>query len=151
MSHTDTFTPSVIENARSLDGWWLACSAVLGGVTLPPDALPGLAMVLSNRTLFLGSDIATIDIDRQVAPHSIDVLVVRGPNRWRFVPGIFRHVGSVLHMCLDLAGERRPSAFSAAFGSRHLVVEYRRAPLHESGPVAAEPVRSPGAAARRTA
>ena len=129
MPYTEPITHPATEHAPSLDGWWIACSADLGGVRLPREALPGLAMVLSKGTLFLGSDIATIDVDQRVAPHTIDVLIVRGPNRSRFIPGIFRQSRSALRICLDLSGERRPSAFHAPFGSRNLVVEYRRAPV----------------------
>lgn len=117
-----------------LDGWWIARAATLGGVRLPFEALPGLAMLLFDRTLYLGSDVGTLDIDCGSTPAALDILVVRGPNRWRFIPGIFQQRGNVLQLCLDLSGAARPPAFAAPFGSRLLLVTYVRAPIKDDAP-----------------
>jgi uncharacterized protein (TIGR03067 family) len=115
-------------HTAALDGWWTARAADLGGVRLPEDALPGLTMLLFNRTMYLGSDVGTLDIDSHASPNSFDVLIVRGPNRWRFIPGIFQKSASQLRICFDLSGQRRPTTFVAPFGSRHLLLDYRRVP-----------------------
>lgn len=113
----------------SLDGWWIARIATLGGVRLPTEALPGLTMLLFGRTLYLGSDVGTIDVDRDITPASIDILITRGPNRGRFIPGIQHHSGTRLRLCLDLAGAKRPLNFESVPGSRVLLVSYERTPL----------------------
>lgn len=120
--------------APSLNGWWIARAASLGGVRLPSDVLPGLAILLFNRTLYLGSDSGIIDLDYGVRPAAMDLLITRGPNRWRFIPAVFQHHDHVLHLCLDLSGSSRPAAFESPFGSRILVVEYARAPLRDLQP-----------------
>jgi hypothetical protein len=120
--------------APSLDGWWIARAASLGGVRLPSEALPGLAILLFNRTLYLGSDTGIIDIDYGVRPASMDLLITRGPNRWRFIPAVFQHHDQILRLCFDLSGASRPTAFESPFGSRILVIEYARAPLREVQP-----------------
>ena len=141
MSHFATNGHRVSRCRPSLDGWWIARAASLGGVRLPADVLPGLAMLLFNHTLYLGSDVATVDVDRGVSPATIDLLITRGPNRWRFIQGIFEHHGSALRLCLDLSGAGRPAAFQAPFGSRLFVVTYERAPFRTIEPVTADRVR----------
>ena len=124
----------------SRNGWWFARAAALGGVRLPPDTLRGLTMLLFNRTLYLGADAGILDIDHREHPARIDILIVRGPNRWRFIPGIFQH-GSELRLCLDLSGATRPSAFATPFGSRLFLVTYERAPLPLEGLLGADHLR----------
>lgn len=130
----------------SLDGWWITRAASLGGVRLPGEALPGLAMLLFNHTLYLGSDVGALDIDHSATPKTIDVLIIRGPNRWRFIPGIFRHQGNVLRICFDLSGSTRPADFLAPFGSRRLLVTYERAPLRDLQAATAETTAPAGGA-----
>jgi uncharacterized protein (TIGR03067 family) len=128
MSHSDRRQERSGWNLRSLDGWWIADTAALGGIPLPKEALPGLSLLLCNRTLYLGDDVGTVDADHQADPPTIDVLIVKGPNRWRFIEGIYRRAGSTLTLCLDLSGTVRPTAFKARSGSRELLVSYGRAP-----------------------
>jgi uncharacterized protein (TIGR03067 family) len=124
------------EGARplpTLDGWWLARSASLGGVRLTADVLPALTMLLFDRTLYLGNDIGRLDIDRGTDPPSLDILITRGPNRWRFIPGIFKQQGRRLQLCVDLSGVTRPADFMAPLGSRLLSVTNDCAPV-DDGP-----------------
>ena len=116
----------------SLDGWWIGRAATLGGVRLPANALPGLAMLLYDPTLYFGSDVATIDVNRDLSPATIDILITRGPNRWRFIPGILHQQHARLRLCLDLAGVDRPWTFHSAPGSRVLLVTYERAPVADA-------------------
>ncbi len=118
---------------RSLNGWWIARAADLGGISLPHEALPGLSLLLFDNTLCLGDDVGTMDIDHHADPATIDVLIVRGPNRWRFVEGIFRRAGTRLTLCFDLSGGPRPAAFTSRAGSRQLLVTYDRTPLVNLG------------------
>jgi hypothetical protein len=99
------------EGARplpTLDGWWLARSASLGGVRLTADVLPALTMLLFDRTLYLGNDIGRLDIDRGTDPRR-------------------------LQLCVDLSGVTRPADFMAPLGSRLLSVTYDCAPV-DDGP-----------------
>ena len=143
MPHSFVYANTTTWRPPSLDGWWLARTATLGGIRLPADALPGLAMLLFDRTLYLGSDVGTIDVDRGVSPATIDVLITHGPNRWRFIPGIFQQRGAVLRICFDLSGATRPSAFDSPYGSRLFVVTYDRAPLRDTPKLASEVVAPP--------
>jgi len=127
MAHTDLAATRDRWQARSLNGWWIARSADLGGIPLPQEALPGLTLLLLNRTLYLGDDTGAVDVDHQSDPPTIDVLIIRGPNRWRFIEGIFRRAGSTLTLCADPSGGLRPAAFKARPGSRELLVTYDRA------------------------
>lgn len=131
MSDSQSHLSAAAQRRISLDGWWIARSAQLGGVRLPDDALPGLSMVLFNQTLYLGSDVGTIDVDHAVVPATFDVLIVRGPNKWRFLPGIAAVSGRTMRMCLDLSGAARPGAFVSPFGSRLFFVTYERTPVRD--------------------
>ena len=130
------FRSAVSAGARlplpALDGWWLARTASLGGVRLTADVLPALTMLLFDRTLYLGNDVGRIDIDRGTDPPTLDILITRGPNRWRFIPGIFKQQGRTLQLCLDLSGVTRPANFTAPFGSRLLSVTYDCAPVGDT-------------------
>lgn len=140
MSHFATKSHPLSRCRPSLDGWWIARAASLAGVRLPADVLPGLAMLLFNRTLYLGSDIATVDVNGGLSPATIDLLITRGPNLWRFIQGIFEHHGSALRLCLDVSGGGRPATFEAPVGSRLLVVTYERAPFQTIEPITADHV-----------
>lgn len=118
---------------RPLNGWWIARAADLGGISLPREVLPGISLLLFENTLCLGDDVGTMDIDYHAEPATIDVLIVRGPNRWRYVEGILRRAGTRLTLCFDLSGGSRPSAFASRAGSRQLLVTYDRTPLVNLG------------------
>jgi uncharacterized protein (TIGR03067 family) len=141
MADFSSFPQTSARRSQSFDGWWQARAANLGGVRLPDDVLPGLAMLMFNRTLYLGNDVCALDIDARVIPSTVDLLIVRGPNRWRFIPGIFQVSGRRLRLCLDLSGQQRPEAFVVPFGSRFLLLDYERAPGPDVEPILRGAVR----------
>lgn len=98
-------------------------------------------MRLFNRTLYLGSDVAAIDLDFDRSPAEIDLLVVRGPNKWRFIPGVFTLREHVLRICLDLSSTARPVTLRPPPGSRHLFVTYERAPCQGTRAVSSDTSR----------
>jgi len=110
-----------------LNGTWLVMDGQLGGVRLPDTAFDELTLTLQNGRFELGQDRGRIAVDRQAAPAALDVLIVAGPNRGRYVPAIVERVGPLLRICYDLAGARRPAAFRAPAGTRYFLATYRRA------------------------
>jgi len=118
-------------DVRVLDGWWMAQEACLGGVRLVPEVLPDLTLLLFNGAYFFGEDQGTVDINHHATPATMDVLILRGPNRWRFIPAVFEHTGRVLRICYDLGGGERPPDLTAPAGTRRLSVTYHRAPVHK--------------------
>jgi uncharacterized protein (TIGR03067 family) len=110
-----------------LDGTWLVMAGKLGGVRLPDNAFDDLTLTLRNGRFELGQDRGRIGLDCRVAPAALDVLIIDGPNRGRFVPAIVERAGPVLHVCYDLGGTQRPAAFQAPAGTRYFLTTYRRA------------------------
>jgi uncharacterized protein (TIGR03067 family) len=110
-----------------LDGTWLVMAGQLGGVRLPDNTFADLTLRLRNGRFELGEDCGRIGLDCRVAPAALDVLIIDGPNRGRFVPAIVERAGTVLRVCYDLAGSQRPAAFRAPAGTRYFLATYRRA------------------------
>jgi uncharacterized protein (TIGR03067 family) len=110
-----------------LNGTWLVMDGQIGGVRLPDNAFDELTLTLQNGRFELGQDRGRIAFDREAAPAALDVLIVAGPNRGRYVPAIVERVGPLLRICFDLAGAQRPATFRAPAGTRYFLATYRRA------------------------
>jgi uncharacterized protein (TIGR03067 family) len=95
-------------------------------VQLPHDALKELTLTLHDGRFGLGVDEGRIALDWEASPASMDVLIVRGPNRGRFVPAIFEQTDARLRICFDLSGRQRPEAFEAPPGTRRFLATYQR-------------------------
>jgi uncharacterized protein (TIGR03067 family) len=111
----------------ALDGTWFMMSGRLGGITLPDNAFAGLTVTVRSDRFELGLDRGRIIVDGTRAPAALDLLIVAGPNRGRYVPGIIGGAGPFLRICYDLGGTERPSAFLAPAGTRYFLATYRRA------------------------
>lgn len=124
--HLTSF-PADDSRVSLLDGTWLVMAGQLGGVRLPDNAFDDLTLTLRNGRFELGQDCGRIGLDCRVAPAALDVLIIDGPNRGRFVPAIVERAGTVLRVCYDLGGTERPAAFRAPAGTRYFLAIYRRA------------------------
>jgi uncharacterized protein (TIGR03067 family) len=110
-----------------LDGTWLVTAGQLGGVRLPDNAFGELTLTLRNGRFELGQDCGRVGLDCGVTPAALDVLIIDGPNRGRFVPAIVERAGGMLRVCYDLGGTQRPTTFRAPAGTRYFLATYRRA------------------------
>jgi uncharacterized protein (TIGR03067 family) len=110
-----------------LDGTWLVTAGQLGGVRLPDNAFDDLTLTLRNGRFELGQDRGRVGLDCCVTPAALDVLIIDGPNRGRFVPAIVERAGGMLRVCYDLGGTQRPATFGAPAGTRYFLATYRRA------------------------
>ena len=110
----------------ALNGCWNAIEACLGGVRLPDDALPHLALRIANTAINFGGEEGIVSVDDTLSPAALDIVATHGRNRGRLVPAIFERAGGMLRICCDLSGTSRPRRFTAPAGSRLLLVTYRR-------------------------
>ena len=110
-----------------LNGTWLVMDGHIGGVRLPDNAFDELTLTLENGRFELGIDLGRVVVDREAAPAALDLVIVAGPNRGRYVPAIVERVGQLLRICFDLAGMERPATFRAPAGTRYFLATYRRA------------------------
>ena len=107
--------------ATRLNGCWMVVSARLGGMHLPDTALEGIGLALENTVFEIGGERGRMTIDWDATPASIDVVILEGPNRGRFLPGIVECRSHQLRICFDLSGTQRPLTFEAQPGSRQFV------------------------------
>ena len=130
----DRFLPITDSTVGPLDGTWFMMSGQLGGISLPDNAFGGLTFRVRCDRFELGVDRGRIVVDGDVAPAALDVLIVAGPNRGRYVPGIIERAGPFLRICYDLGGTERPPAFRAPPGTRYFLATYRRALPRDTSP-----------------
>ena len=109
-----------------LEGTWIATSAELGGVALPPAVLATLRLVLQGGQYALGNDHGTYRVDERASPAAIDVAGADGPNSGRQIPAIFEIANNMLRICYDLSLSARPTAFQSPAGSKLFLVTFRR-------------------------
>jgi uncharacterized protein (TIGR03067 family) len=136
---------------RALDGWWIARHAILGGIALPAELVPELSLLIFNGGFFFGKDEGLLTVDAAAEPAAMDIRIIRGPNRLRFVPAVFALTGDTLRVCYDLAGRERPTDFSAPCGTRRLLVTYQRMAdpnMAHASAVAGQPPRRQSSAPR---
>jgi len=63
-----------------------------------------------NGTFVIASDVGTFTVDRLARPAAMDVLLLNGRHRPRFLPAIFERAVATLRICYDLSGGQRPRA-----------------------------------------
>jgi hypothetical protein len=71
--------PRRLDNAefgRMLEGTWIATSAELGGVALPPAVLATLRLVLNGGQYALGNDHGTYRVDERASPAGSKLFLV---------------------------------------------------------------------------
>lgn len=118
-----------------LGGTWLLIHGHLSGVPLPENAFDELTITLHNGSFAIGGDRGRMSIDGCVSPLPLDMLIVAGPDRGRYLPAIVELAGPLLRICLDLSGTSRPAAFAAPAGTRYFLATYRREDVrHASHP-----------------
>jgi len=131
------------DDLHMLNGWWIATEAMLAGRRLSDDLLDDFSLRLQNGTFVVASDIGTFTVDRLAQPAAMDVLLLNGRNRKRFVPAIFERSGGMLRICYDLSGVKRPRQFAAAAGSRLFLATYRLATEAVHDNTAGRPIALP--------
>ena len=89
------------------------------------------------------------DIDVEVAPHTIDLEFVEGPEAGNSSYGIYEFEGDHLKICLGLTGYARPVDFRTQAGSGHALETLRRGDGdHQSLSPSGHPVQEGGLASQ---
>jgi len=116
----------MVRKPPDIDGWWVAICGELGGIPLPLEALPDLALRLQNGTFRFGTDEGWTVMNHHACPRTLDIVPARGPHRGRVVPGIVSVSGSSMRICCDLSGRCRPEEFTSPAGTRRFLASYQR-------------------------
>ena len=126
------------ELARLQGGWQIEAMQEDGEKTAAAD--------LKGRTLFFGRDtflfrrpdnliqIGMLKLDPAKTPKTVNVTIMRGPQKGDTMLGIYTVEGDALKVCLHVPGEERPKDFSAASGSGRLFVTAKRIRNKDDGP-----------------
>jgi uncharacterized protein (TIGR03067 family) len=118
------------EDAKALHGSWAPTKAELGGQALPEALLKTISLKLDGgkyEALVSGqTDKGTYTLDTDSTPKGMSITGTEGPNKGKMFPCIYEIEGDTLRVCYDLSGEKRPTEFKAAAGTKHYLVTYNR-------------------------
>lgn len=110
-----------VEQLRALEGTWEFLSLEVDGSAVPVAGLAASRILIDGDRFRTESPEGTYEgvftIDVEAEPHQIDLEFIAGPEAGRWNYGIFRVKGDVFELCLDMGGEKRPTAFKTAPGS----------------------------------
>jgi uncharacterized protein (TIGR03067 family) len=126
------------DDAKTIQGMWVPIKAELAGRPMPDAVLKTISLKLTDGKyeVFVGDspDRGTYTLDPAAQPKSITVTGTEGPNQGKTFPSIYelKHddaagaAGDSLRICYDLSGEKRPTEFKTAAGTKPYLVTYRR-------------------------
>jgi uncharacterized protein (TIGR03067 family) len=118
------------EDAKSMEGTWLAASAELAGQPWPEELVKSikLEMMDSQYTVTVGRavDKGKVTIDPSKKPKAIDVTGTDGPNKGKTFLAIYEVTKDTLKVCYDLSGKERPTEFKTKAGTQLFLVTYKR-------------------------
>ena len=114
-----------------LVGKWACVSAVVDGKPLPDDTVRLLRLSLTSDRYKTekGAEVlfdSTYSVDRSKTPKEINMIGTEGALAGKEAQGIYALDGDTLHICYTMPGERRPTAFESAAGSKAFLVQWKR-------------------------
>lgn len=101
---------------------------------------------LKGRTLFFGRDtflfrreesgiqIGMLKVDPDKKLKTLNATVMRGPQKGDTLLGVYTLEGDVLKVCLHMAGEQRPTDFTAPTGSERVMMVCKRIRVKDEQP-----------------
>ena len=121
-------------DAKAVQGNWKPVKAELAGQPMDDAVLKIISLKLDNGKyeVFVGEqpDRGTYTIDATTNPKSMSITGTDGPNNGKTFPAIYEltkgPVGDTLRICYDLSGEKRPTEFKTAAGTKLYLVTYNR-------------------------
>jgi uncharacterized protein (TIGR03067 family) len=118
------------DDAKSMDGTWLASAAELGGEKFPDEVTKTIKLVVGDGkyTVTVGKDPdkGTVKLDPSKKPKSVDITGTEGPNKGKTILAIYEIKDDTLKVCYDLSGKARPTEFKTAKDTQLFLVTYTR-------------------------
>ena len=119
------------DDAKAMDGVWIAKSAELGGQPMAADTVKTikLEMKAGKYTVTVGQavDRGTVKYGSTKKPKTMDIAGDDGPNKGKTFLAIYELSGDSLKVCYDLSGTSRPTEFKTA-GTKLFMATYQREP-----------------------
>lgn len=118
------------DEAKSLDGTWLASAAELAGGEFPDEVRKTIKLVIGDGkyTVTVGTnpDKGTVKLDPSKKPKAMDITGTEGPNKGKTFLAIYEKTDDTLKICYDLSGKARPTEFKTKKGTQLFLVTYKR-------------------------
>jgi uncharacterized protein (TIGR03067 family) len=112
---------------EKIQGTWVVESIKMGGKDLPEEQTRGFKMVFDGDKVSITLDgkvkEGTFKLDPSKKPKEIDVVIKDAPKTGE---GIYKLEGDKLTLCIDDAGNQRPTEFASEEGTRHGLVVLKR-------------------------
>jgi uncharacterized protein (TIGR03067 family) len=118
------------DDAKAMDGTWLASAAELGGEKFPDEVRKSIKLVIGDGkyTVTVGKepDKGTVKVDPSKKPKEVDIVGTEGPNKGKTFLAIYEKTDDTLRVCYDLSGKTRPTEFKTTKGTQLFLVTYTR-------------------------
>ncbi len=118
------------DDAKSMEGAWLASAAELGGEIFPNEVRKTIKLVIGDGkyTVTVGKnpDRGTVKVDPSKKPKEMDIIGTEGPNKGKTILAIYEMTDDTLRICYDLSGKARPSEYKTAKDTKLFLVTYKR-------------------------
>ncbi len=127
-------TSSASDSAR-LQGTWTMVSGSADGFALPPDYVKAMKRVFvgSEVTVTMRAELffkATIRLDADKAPRTIDYQMTGGPTAGAVQLGIYSLSGDTARFCFSAPNAPRPGAFTTTTGDGRTLSTWVRSEPH---------------------
>ena len=124
------FAGAASDDAKAVQGTWTPTKAELAGKPMADDVLKTISLKLDEGKyeVFVGDspDRGTYALDATTNPKSMSIKGTDGPNKGKTFPAIYELDGDTLRICYDLSGEKSPTEFKTAAGTKLYLVTYSR-------------------------
>lgn len=118
------------EDAKAMEGDWLAASAELAGTKFPDEIRQAVKLNVKEGayTVNIGGkvDKGAIKLDATKNPKTMDLIGTDGPNQGKTFLAIYEITKDGMKICYDLTGKERPKEFKTEKGATHFLVVYQR-------------------------
>jgi uncharacterized protein (TIGR03067 family) len=106
----------VPEGLKKFQGSWKLKSLLVDGKMIPAEALKNTTLsIKGEKYTFTNGDMKSggiykVDITKK--PHTLDIVIMEGPDKGKTLPAIYEFKGDGLKICLSLKG-KRPEKFAS--------------------------------------
>jgi uncharacterized protein (TIGR03067 family) len=119
------------EDAKLMEGDWVATFAEISGIRLPDEILPIIKLTIKGDEYsvnFGGKiDKGKLTLDAAKKTKEIDVAGGDdGPNKGKKYLAIYEISADNLKICYDLTGKERPTDFKTESEKQHFLIVYKR-------------------------
>lgn len=128
---TDANDDAVKKDLEKFQGNWTLISVERDGKKTPEEEAKKIKLSIQGNKFILQKDGVTISegtftVDPAKKPKQIDEMITAGPNKGKMFLAIYEIDNDHHKICFAAAGKERPTTFSSAQGSGHLLQVWKR-------------------------